>query len=173
MTQEQLRMQMLAGIITKDKYEILIKEINFKGLAAGAALGLSTFLPSTGISQDTQDPFYKEEKYSQEILNLTPKIISSKITDFTFTKDIPPKKDIYDLPTDYVFKRVAVYGDNTYEFFIFPKLKFNNKLNQFERVGYKIYINGNLIKGNKVRKEIEKEIFPDLYINGEFLPNKS
>jgi hypothetical protein len=55
MTQEQLRMQMLAGIITESEYKSKLEEINLKSLATGAALGLSTLLPSTGLSQTNLD----------------------------------------------------------------------------------------------------------------------
>ena len=43
MTQEQLRMQMLAGIITEGQYKEMLNE-NLKTIAVAALLGLSSFL---------------------------------------------------------------------------------------------------------------------------------
>jgi len=185
MTQEQLRMQMLAGIITESEYKAKLDEINLKSLATGAALGLSTLLPSTGLSQtspdvkqDSIETYYSQEKYADEILKGTPKILDTAILDGKgdVIKQIEGRELTMDdfkdrnVPSDFMLMRTVKYGDNTHEFIIFPKQKpSKTSSDEWKRVDYEIYIDGNLVKDNQVRKKIESTIFSDMYKFGKFL----
>jgi len=185
MTQEQLRMQMLAGIITESEYKVKLDEINLKSLATGATLGLSTLLPSTGLSQtnpdvkqDSIETYYSQEKYADEILKGTPKILDTAILDGKgdVIKQIEGRElsmdDFKDrnVPSDFMLMRTVTYGDNTHEFIIFPKQKpSKTSSDEWKRVDYEIYIDGNLVKDNQVRKKIESTIFSDMYKFGKFL----
>jgi hypothetical protein len=185
MTQEQLRMQMLAGIITESEYKAKLDEINLKSLATGAALGLSTLLPSTGLSQtspdakqDSIETYYSQEKYADEILKGTPKILDTAILDGKgdVIKQIEGRELTMDdfkdrnVPSDFMLMRTVKYGDNTHEFIIFPKQKpSKTSPDEWKRVDYEIYIDGNLVKDNQVRKKIESTIFSDMYKFGKFL----
>jgi hypothetical protein len=185
MTQEQLRMQMLAGIITESEYKSKLEEINLKSLATGAALGLSTLLPSTGLSQtnldtkqDSIETYYDQGKYADEILKGTPKVLDTAILNGKgdVIKQIKGRElsmdDFKDrnVPSNFMLMRTVQYGDNTHEFIIFPKSK-PTKLNpdEWKRVDYEIYIDGRLIKDNQVRKKIESTVFSDMYKFGKFL----
>jgi hypothetical protein len=53
MTQEQLRMQMLAGIITEGQYKEMLDE-NLKTIAVAALLGLSSFLGINHLNHSVQ-----------------------------------------------------------------------------------------------------------------------
>lgn len=183
--EEQLRMQMLAGIITESEYKTKLNEINLKSLATGAALGLSTLLPSTGLSQtsldkeqDSIETYYNQEKYADEILNGTPKVLNTAILNGQgkVIKQIEGRElsmdDFKDrnVSSDFMLMRTAQYGDNTHEFIIFPKQKpSKSNPDEWKRVGYEIYIDGYLVKDNQVRKKIESTIFSDMYKFGEFL----
>jgi hypothetical protein len=185
MTQEQLRMQMLAGIITESEYKAKLDEINLKSLATGAALGLSTLLPSTGLSQtspdvkqDSIETYYSQEKYADEILKGTPKILDTAILDGKgdVIKQIEGRELTMDdfkdrnVPSDFMLMRTVKYGDNTHEFIIFPKQKpSKTSSDEWKRVDYEIYIDGNLVKDNQVRKKIESTIFSDMYKFNKFL----
>jgi hypothetical protein len=185
MTQEQLRMQMLAGIITESEYKAKLDEINLKSLATGAALGLSTLLPSTGLSQtspdakqDSIETYYSQEKYADEILKGTPKILDTAILDGKgdVIKQIEGRELTMDdfkdrnVPSDFMLMRTVKYGDNTHEFIIFPKQKpSKTSPDEWKRIDYEIYIDGNLVKDNQVRKKIESTIFSDMYKFGKFL----
>ena len=185
MTQEQLRMQMLAGIITESEYKAKLDEINLKSLATGAALGLSTLLPSTGLSQtspdvkqDSIETYYSQEKYADEILKGTPKILDTAILDGKgdVIKQIEGRELTMDdfkdrnVPSDFMLMRTVKYGDNTHEFIIFHKQKpSKTSSDEWKRVDYEIYIDGNLVKDNQVRKKIESTIFSDMYKFNKFL----
>ena len=185
MTQEQLRMQMLAGIITESEYKAKLDEINLKSLAAGAALGLSTLLPSTGLSQtspdvkqDSIETYYSQEKYADEILKGTPKILDTAILNGrgNVVKQIEGRELTMDdfkdrnVPSDFMLMRTVKYGDNTHEFIIFPNQKpSKTSPDGWKRVDYEISIDGNLVKDNQVRKKIESTVFSDMYKFGKFL----
>ena len=185
MTQEQLRMQMLAGIITESEYKAKLNEINLKSLATGAALGLSTLLPSTGLSQtspdaeqDSIETYYSQEKYADEILKGTPKILDTAILNGrgNVVKQIEGRELTMDdfkdrnVPSDFMLMRTVKYGDNTHEFIIFPKQKpSKTSPDGWKRVDYEISIDGNLVKDNQVRKKIESTVFSDMYKFGKFL----
>jgi len=185
MTQEQLRMQMLAGIITEGEYKTKLNEINFKGLAAGAALGLSTLLPSMGYSQtnpdtkqDSIETYYDQSKYSNEILKGNPQVLDTAILNGqgNVIKQIKGRELSMDdfkernVPSDFMLMRTVKYGDITHEFIIFPKQK-PSKLTpgEWKRVDYEIYIDGRLIKDNQVKKTLESTVFSDMYKFGKFL----
>ena len=185
MTQEQLRIQMLAGVITESEYKAKLEEINLKKLATGATLGLSTLLPSTGLSQtepnsdqDSLETYYTQEKYADEILNQTPQILDTAILDGqgNIITQIEGRELTMDdfkgrnVPSDFMLMRTVKYGDKTHEFIIFPKQKPSKTTpEEWKRVNYEIYIDGNLIKDSQVRKKIESTIFSDMYKFGEFL----
>lgn len=185
MTQEQLRMQMLAGIITESEYKAKLDEINLKSLATGAALGLSTLLPSTGLSQtspdvkqDSIETYYSQEKYADEILKGTPKILDTAILNGrgNVVKQIEGRELTMDdfkdrnVPSDFMLMRTVKYGDNTHEFIIFPKQKpSKTSPDGWKRVDYEISIDGNLVKDKQVRKKIESTVFSDMYKFGKFL----
>jgi hypothetical protein len=185
MTQEQLRMQMLAGIITESEYNAKLNEINLKSLAAGAALGLSTLLPGTSFSQtdpdanqDSIEAYYTQEKYADEILNQTPQILDTAILDgqgniITQIKGRELTMDDFknrNVPSDFMLMRTVKYNDKTHEFIIFPKQKpSTNNPDEWKRVSYEIYIDGRLVKDNQIRKKIESTIFSDMYKFRKFL----
>jgi hypothetical protein len=185
MTQEQLRMQMLAGIITEGEYKTKLNEINFKGLAAGAALGLSTLLPSMGYSQtnpdtkqDSIETYYDQSKYSNEILKGNPQVLDTAILNGqgNVIKQIKGRELSMDdfkernVPSDFMLMRTVKYGDIIHEFIIFPKQK-PSKLTpgEWKRVDYEIYIDGRLIKDNQVKKTLKSTVFSDMYKFGKFL----
>jgi hypothetical protein len=185
MTQEQLRMQMLAGIITEGEYKTKLKEINLKGLAAGAALGLSTLLPSMGYSQtnpdtkqDSIETYYDQEKYNDEILKGNPQVLDTAILNGqgNVIKQIKGRELSMDdfkernVPSDFMLMRTVKYGDITHEFIIFPKQKSSKSTpEEWKRVDYEIYIDGHLIKDNQVKKTLESTVFSDMYKFGKFL----
>ena len=185
MTQEQLRMQMLAGIITESEYKAKLEEINFKKLATSAALGLSTLLPSTGLSQtepsldqDSLTTYYTQEKYADVILSNSPQVLDTVILNGQgkVITQIEGKELTMDdfknrtIPSDFMLLRNVKYGDKTHEFIIFPKQKpSTTNPEEWKRVDYEIYIDGNLIKNKQIRKKIESTVFSDMYKFGKFL----